>query len=225
MTAREPRSLDERLQLGPHDRGVDTTVERALGEAAIGAREDVLAANEAADAHEPFGHELGVLDDVGRMADHAGGDSLALWKAHRFPHAPLVLVPRVGAFNQVSSRAHFQDKVDDRAQRHVRRVWARPAAPAYVIADTLLRKTLQRVVDQLDLPCDPVTIILEGRRRHHSIERHREPCVVELQIQTSIDDGAVLRAHGIRDRQGQIFCGLVVLVLPIRDHARRRGDR
>src|ERR1051326_2201304 len=58
-------------ELRPHEGGMPTRVERALREAAVGAAHHVFAAEHAGEPPDPLGHEFRMLDDVGRVADHA----------------------------------------------------------------------------------------------------------------------------------------------------------
>src|SRR3981189_3363717 len=62
LLRREARALDQRLKLGPHDRRVDAAIERALGEAAIGADHHVLASDQVGETHGALGDQLGMLD-------------------------------------------------------------------------------------------------------------------------------------------------------------------
>src|SRR5216683_120643 len=71
LSAREPRALDQRLQLGPHDRGMNAAIEGALREAAIGARHHVLAPQHIGEAQDALRDKLRVLDHIGDVADHA----------------------------------------------------------------------------------------------------------------------------------------------------------
>ena len=50
---------------------MDALVERLLREAAVGAGDDVLAADELGEPHDALGHQLGMLDHVGGVADDA----------------------------------------------------------------------------------------------------------------------------------------------------------
>src|SRR6266850_771103 len=58
----ELRTLRQGLELRPHDAGVDPAVHRALGEAAVGAGDDVLAADQTGEPHDPLAHQFGVFD-------------------------------------------------------------------------------------------------------------------------------------------------------------------
>ena len=60
-------TLGKAFQLRPHDRTVQAAGERALRESAICAGHDAVAANDVGIAQQPLGHEVGMLDDVGRM--------------------------------------------------------------------------------------------------------------------------------------------------------------
>src|SRR5262245_2997792 len=94
--AGEARALRERLELCPHDRGVDAPVERALREAAIRSRQYILAADEPRVADDALGDELGMLDHVGGVADDPGHEQLADGQLCVLPHRPLVLVAGIG---------------------------------------------------------------------------------------------------------------------------------
>ena len=75
---------------------MDALVERLLREAAVGAGDDVLAADQLGEPHDALGDQLGMLDDVGGVADDAGDQHRALRQLDVLPHLPLVLVARVG---------------------------------------------------------------------------------------------------------------------------------
>src|SRR5215510_14060349 len=77
LLAGKPRALGERFELRPHDRGMDATMERALREAAIGPGNDVLAADQLGEPHDPLGNEGRMLDDIGRVADDTWNEHLA----------------------------------------------------------------------------------------------------------------------------------------------------
>src|SRR6516164_1567964 len=58
LLARELRSFDQRGELRPHYGRMDSAVERALREAAVGAGHHVVAAGDAREPHDAFGHEF-----------------------------------------------------------------------------------------------------------------------------------------------------------------------
>jgi hypothetical protein len=61
-------AFGHRREFGPADRGMSDP----RPEPAIGAGQHVLAADQAGIAHQPLGDEVGVLDEIGAMADDAG---------------------------------------------------------------------------------------------------------------------------------------------------------
>ena len=67
----------------------------ALAEAAIGAGDDVLFADQRGVLHQPLGDQLGVLDQVRRVADDARHERLAVRQLDVLPDRPIVLVARV----------------------------------------------------------------------------------------------------------------------------------
>src|SRR3954469_5021331 len=78
LLAGEARSLDQCFELGPHDGRVDTAMERTLREPAVGPGDDVLAAENAREPHDPLGYELRMLHHVGGVTDDAGDEQPAL---------------------------------------------------------------------------------------------------------------------------------------------------
>ena len=65
-------------------------------EAAIGAGNDVLTADDRGVAQDAVGDELRVFDKVGSMADDARHQHFARRQLRLLPDAPLMLVPHVG---------------------------------------------------------------------------------------------------------------------------------
>src|SRR5512145_707116 len=200
-------------------------VERPLREAAVGAGDDVLPSDEPREAHDALADQLRVLDDIGCVADHSGNEYRAIRKPGFSPHAPFVLVARVGRLDQVGAGAHAQDEVDDVLQWYIRSVRARPAAPAYVVADATGRDAFSCTVDRLDLALEPASIVGERGRRHHAVVRDRGARVVQLEQEAGVDDRTVFVAHGLGDRFEHLLVARVVLVLAVGNHARRCRDR
>src|SRR5579885_1349777 len=96
--ARKPRALDQRLELCPHDRGMHATMERPLRKAAICTGNDILAAEDFRQADNALAHELRMLDHVRCVTDDAGNQHLPGRWLYAFPHLPLMLMARIGAF-------------------------------------------------------------------------------------------------------------------------------
>src|SRR6185436_16445160 len=55
LLARQPCAFHQRFELRPHYRGVYTTIEGALGEATVGARDHVLAPEQIGKPRDAFG--------------------------------------------------------------------------------------------------------------------------------------------------------------------------
>ena len=70
-------------------------------EAAIGAGNNVLAANRVRVSEDPVGHELGVLDHVGGVADDARDKDFTVRQFDVAPDLVLVLVPDVAGFDRI----------------------------------------------------------------------------------------------------------------------------
>ena len=190
------RPSSEALQLRPHDGGMHPLRERALGEAAIGAAHHVLAADDFGQPHDPLGHQLRMLDDVGGVADDAGDQLLAGRQLDALPHRPFVLVARIGLLDAVGADLHLQQQIDDVLQRHVEGVRPVPAAPADVIARALLGDAAQRVVERVDAKLRPVAVLRLAHRRHHALVHVGQERVVDLHDEAGIDDGLVFLVQG-----------------------------
>ena len=143
---------------------MNALIKDALGESAIGAADHPLAADQLGKAHQAFRHQLRMLDDVGGMGDHAGQLARVRRQFGLLPHAPFVLVTRIGHFQRIAADFHAQDQIDDVLGRDVVGVRAVPASPADVIAALLLRDSLQRAIERRDLLLRPGVIIREACR-------------------------------------------------------------
>src|SRR5262244_820541 len=93
----QARAFHERLELRPGD----LRMAHARAETAVRTGDHVLAADQPGVADDSLGDELGMLHEVAGVADHAGDEDLALRQLHVLPHAPLVLVARVGGLDRV----------------------------------------------------------------------------------------------------------------------------
>ena len=67
----------------------------APAEPAIGRGDHALAPDQVGKPHDAFGDQFRVLDDIGRVADDAGQDELAVRQLHVLPYAPLVLMAHI----------------------------------------------------------------------------------------------------------------------------------
>ncbi len=99
---------NQRIELRPHDARMHPAVEWALGEAAIGAGEDVLAPDQFGEPHDAFGDQFRMFDHVGGVADDAGNEHFVFWQFCVFPHSPFVLVSRIGAFDDEGADIHVR---------------------------------------------------------------------------------------------------------------------
>ena len=86
---------------------------RAAAEPAIRAGDHVLPADAPGVALQPLRNELRMLDHIGRMGDHAGNKDFAIRQFDRVPDRNLVLVPGIGAFDQIGLRLNLEHEIDD----------------------------------------------------------------------------------------------------------------
>ena len=110
----EAGAFGEAAQFGPGEVGMDPAAE-----AAIGAGDDVLAADDLGIAQDAVGDELRVLDEVGGVADHTRHQHLARRQFRLLPYPPLVLVPHIGSLERISLRLHVEDQIDDVLERQI----------------------------------------------------------------------------------------------------------
>src|SRR5277367_1999765 len=114
LLGREPGAGGQSLQLCPGDLWVD-----APAEPAIGAGDDILAANDVGVAHDPVGDDLGMLHDVGSVADDAWDEQLAVRKLHVFPNAPFMFMANIARLHRIGGGVDAEYEVDDVLQRNV----------------------------------------------------------------------------------------------------------
>src|SRR5205823_4063156 len=134
---------------GPDEVGVDLGSENALGEAAVGAGDDVLAAEEVGEADDALLDELRVLDDIVRVADAAGDQDLAVRELDVLPHLPLPLVAWVLIVGEAGG-ADLEDEVGEVGQGDVLRVRTAAAAVADVEADHVRRQSGECFIEDVD---------------------------------------------------------------------------
>src|SRR5207248_11319132 len=108
------RALGQRFELGPGDVRVNPAAETAVGRG-----DDPLPADQVREAKDALGDELGVLDDIGSVADHTGQDHLFVRQFDVLPHLPFVLVADISGLERVGVRVDRQHDIDDVAHRDV----------------------------------------------------------------------------------------------------------
>ena len=119
-------------------------------ETAVGAGDDIFPSDQAGETHDALSDQFGVLNDVGGVAHDAGNENLPFGQFDILPDTPLMLVARVGRFDQVGAGMDLQQQVDDLQERQVGGVRSMPAAPADMITYPLGRNAFERVVERLD---------------------------------------------------------------------------
>src|SRR5438094_4777456 len=73
-----------------------------------------------------------MLDDIGSVSHDPRHEHFAVGQLDLFPHAPFMLMARVGSFDGNRMSAHFQDQIDDISERNVVLMRTVIAAPAGV---------------------------------------------------------------------------------------------
>src|SRR5579872_458250 len=102
--AREPRPRSERLKLHPAERRKHRAEAGKGPESAVASRDDSVFSDDRAVALDTLRHHLRVLDIVGVRADHTGNENLVRRQLDALPDLPLVLVTRIGTFDEERHR-------------------------------------------------------------------------------------------------------------------------
>src|SRR5215469_1358286 len=143
---RTPRALGQRLELGPADRRVADP----RAESAIGAGEHIRAPDQPRIAHEALGDQIGMLDEVGAVADDAGDERCAFGELYFLEDAPFVLVAGVRGLDRIAASAHAEDQIDNVLERNVVVVRPVKTAPAHMQSDLFFGDVAQRIVQRID---------------------------------------------------------------------------
>src|SRR3984893_1601347 len=106
--SRKPRTGDKGFEFGPHDRRGHAGKVGDLGKPRVRARNHVLAADQARKPHDPLRHQLGMLDNVGGMADRKRDMNHAIIKTKAFHQVPLMLMAGISEFNREGAGAYAQ---------------------------------------------------------------------------------------------------------------------
>ena len=80
----------------------------AAAETAIRAGDDIFASHHLGEGQDAVGDELGVLDDIGGVADDTGDLDLAVGQFDVLPDPPLMCVTNIAGFDRERADAHLQ---------------------------------------------------------------------------------------------------------------------
>src|SRR3990172_2438816 len=216
----DARTLHHRGQLRPSH----LFVPHAGADAAVGAGLDVLAANALGVAHQPLGHQFGMLDEVGRVGDDARHQHPALRQPDLLPDVVLVVVAHFRRLDGVLPGLDLHQDVGDVLELDVVDVRPVAAPPAGVKADELLRQAAQGVVEDLDRMLQKATVL---RRVPVGIKHPRgaELRLVDLDDEPGVGDRLVLLPAGVRHRHQVLVLAGVMLVADARPQAHRAEGR
>ena len=107
------RALHQRRELQPRRFGMAWVKANEGSEAAVGAGDDALLADDIGESLKPFRDQLGMLDTIGLGVDHPDDKRLVIRQLHVLPNGPLVFVARIRGFEVDELRSRLEDKVDD----------------------------------------------------------------------------------------------------------------
>jgi hypothetical protein len=179
--ARDLRAFDQRIELGPRNRGGGGPI----AQPAVRAPHQVLPADEVCITHEALRHELGMFDEVGAMPDHTGDQDNIVRQAKILEHLPLMLVTGVCSLDRELARVHAEQDVDDLLERKIELVWSMVAAPADMNANLLFGNAAQRMIQRIDSQHRVFAIVRNAHIGIH-LPAVGEIGIIDLQHETSI---------------------------------------
>ena len=110
------RTLDERLEFGPHHRRGYALDDIHLRETTIRAGNHIFRTDQFRVANNPIGHQPGMFHSDRMVRDHSRNQDLTRRQFAILPDSPLVFMPGICGLNRIRAGAHLEDKVDDVAQ-------------------------------------------------------------------------------------------------------------
>ena len=194
-------------------------------EAAVGACDDILAADQVGEAQNTLRYQLRMFDDVGGVTDNPGDEYLAFREFYVLPHAPLVFVTDIGGLDQVGTGAYLEKQADDILERKIRRVRSMPSTPADMVTHALLWNVRQRMVERLDSRGGELSVLPGIGRRIFHIVASDKLRIVDLQQESGVDDGFVFSLHGVGNREKESFFARIILVDPPGNNRAGRDSR
>ena len=138
------------------------------------------------------------------------------------PILPLVLVPRIGAFEAERLRPALEADVGDLGERDVVRVRPLVIPPADVEPHAVRGQALGRGVEEGHVALGDAAELVVGLVAILVVARRAEVGAIDLQHKTGRDDGAVFGLHRLGERRD---IGVLVLVVEIDDEAREDAGR
>src|SRR5262249_50609599 len=194
----DARALGHRAELRPDDALVDLLRAGEGAEAAVRARDHVLATYRGREPDDALGDQLRVLDHHVRLRDDAGDEHGALGQLHVSPQRPLVLVARVRGLERVGPSAHLEDNVDEVFELHVVHARADVDPVAGMPAHALAGNATQRMVERRDPLLGPLADLLDAAVGAERVVGG-DAGIVDLQQQPGVDDGLVFLVHRVGD--------------------------
>ena len=140
-------------------------------------------------------------------------------------HRVLVLVPRIGGFEQIRLRIDGQHDVDDVLHGDVVQMRAVPAAPAQVITNAIFGDPNEGVIQRFDAHHAVPLVRVETHRDADAVPQRRQPRIVDLQLKAGGRDHLVFGLERVGEREHELVLRAVVLVRSTDFDAGRRGGR
>ena len=184
------RTLDERLELRPHDLGCTRCTSSPCAKP-----QSVPAIT--------FSRPTSRAKRTIRSATRRGCSTVVMWcvmtpgisilpsGASTSPRRATRARGAVGRLDRVGAGVHLEHQIDDALERRVGDVRHVPAAETDVVAHALLGNALQRVIQRVDAQLRPLAIVLRALL-HEVVVHVGEHRIVDLQHEPGVDDGPVL---------------------------------
>src|ERR1700733_7337210 len=135
-----------------------------------------------------------------------------------------MFVPYIRCFDGIGSSPHLENQIHDFFQRRIGHMRHVPAAEAHVISNAVLRDSRERVVQRLNAQIGPLAIFLRTLL-NQVIVHVGQHCIVYLEQQTGIVNGAVLFAQRVGDGVDVIVLVRIIFVDAVVGRAGRRNGR
>src|SRR3984957_3960714 len=131
-----------------------------------------------------------------------------------------MFVPNIGGFDGIGSGFYLENQIHDFFERGIGHMRHVPAAEAHMISNAVLRDSSERVVQRLDAQISPLTIFL-GTLLNQMIVHVGQHCIVDLEQQARVVNGAILFAERVGDGVDVIVFVWIVFVHAVVSRARR----
>src|SRR5439155_14900372 len=167
-------------------------------EAAVCARDYVLAAHDLCVADNALRDKLRVLDKIGRGVNHTRNDDQPIREVKLLEDDPLMFVSWVCTLKGESADFGLYRHVDDFRERDIQVVWAFVVAPAHVQPHSISRNVPQGVIKGRHVKVSDLLELLCAQVGKPVVPAHAQVGAIHLKHETGTVDGVVFLFQGVR---------------------------